>query len=69
MAQNLNIIRKLVMNLLKGLDLPVATKKKNLTIGNKQTLCSKNEKVECRVLTKLPKFLADNADFRRSYIS
>ena len=43
-AQNLNIIRKLVMNLLKGLDLPVATKKKNLTIGNKQTLCLKNEK-------------------------
>ena len=43
-AQNLNIIRKLVMNLLKGLDLPVATKKKNLTKGNKQTLCSKNEK-------------------------
>ena len=43
-AQNLNIIRKLVMNLLRGLDLPIATKKKNLTIGNKQTLCSKNEK-------------------------
>lgn len=43
-AQNLNIIRKLVMNLLKELDLPVATKKKNLPIGNKQTLCLKNEK-------------------------
>lgn len=43
-AQNLNIIRKLVMNLLKGLDLPVTTKKKKLTIGNKQTLCLKNEK-------------------------
>ena len=43
-AQNLNIIRKLVMNLLKGIDLPVETKKKKLTIGNKQTLCAKNEK-------------------------
>lgn len=43
-AQNLNIIRKLVMNLLKGLDLPITTKKKNLTIGNKQTLCLRNEK-------------------------
>lgn len=43
-AQNLNAIRKLAMNLLKKIDLPVATKKKTLTIGNKQTLCSKNEK-------------------------
>ena len=43
-VHNFNIIIKLVMNLLKGLDLPVATKKKNLTIGNKQTLCLKNEK-------------------------
>lgn len=42
--QNLNIIRKLVMNLLRGLDLPIATKNKNLTIGNKQILCSKKEK-------------------------
>ena len=43
-AQNLNIIRKLVINLLSGLVLPIATKKKNLTIVNKQTLCSKKEK-------------------------
>ena len=27
-AQNLNVIRKLVMNLLKGIDLPIATNQK-----------------------------------------
>lgn len=43
-AQNLNIIRKLVINLLRGIDLPISTRKKNLTIGNKQTLCSQNQK-------------------------
>ena len=52
-AQNLNIIRKLVMNLLKGIELPVTTKKKNLTIGNKQTLCAKNEKCLLYALQQL----------------
>ena len=52
-AQNLNIIRKLVMNLLKGIELPVSTKKKNLTIGNKQTLCSQNEKCLLYALQQL----------------
>jgi len=52
-AQNLNVIRKLVMNLLKGLDLPIETKKKNLTIRNKQTLFAKYEKCLLYVLQKL----------------
>ena len=52
-AQNLNIIRKLVMNLLKGIELPVTTKKKNLTIGNKQTLCAKSEKCLLYALQQL----------------
>lgn len=42
-AQNLNIIRKLVTNHLKGIELPTVTRKKNLTIGNKLTLCSQNQ--------------------------
>ena len=52
-AQNLNIIRKLVMNLLKGMELPITTKKKNLTIGNKQALCSKSEKCLLYALQQL----------------
>ena len=52
-AQNLNVIRKLVMNLLKGIDLPIATKKKKLTIGNKQTLCATNQKCLLYALQQL----------------
>lgn len=45
-AQNMNVIRKIVMNLLKSQDFSVLfpTKKKRLTIGNKQTLCMRSEK-------------------------
>ena len=45
-VQNMNLIRKIVMNLLKSLDFSglFPTKKKNLMIGNKQTLCMKSKK-------------------------
>ena len=54
-AQNMNIIRKIVMNLLKSLDFSelFPTKKKNLTIGNKQTLCMKSEKCLLNAIQKL----------------
>ena len=44
-AQNLNLIRKIVMNLLKSIEFSeiFPTKKKNLTIGNKQTLCLRSK--------------------------
>lgn len=44
-AQNLNILRKYVLNVLKQADFSEFSTKKNLTIGNKQPLCDKRE--EC----------------------
>ena len=44
-AQNLNILRKYALNILKQADFSEFSKKKNLTIGNKQLLCDKRE--EC----------------------
>ena len=52
-AQNLNVIRKLVLNLLKSLDFSEFSRKKKLTIGNKQTLCLKNEKSLLKALQNL----------------
>lgn len=42
----MNVIRKIGINLLKSLDFSdlFPTKKKNLPIGNKQTLCIKSKK-------------------------
>lgn len=44
-AQNLNILRKYALNVLKQVDFSEFSSKKNLTIGNKQLLCDKCE--EC----------------------
>ena len=44
-AQNLNILRKYALNVLKQADFSEFSSKKNLTIGNKQLLCDKRE--EC----------------------
>ena len=42
-AQNLNILRKYALNVLKQVDFSEYSKKKNLTISNKQHLCDKRE--------------------------
>lgn len=52
-AQNMNIIRKIVMNLLKSLDFSSFARKKKLTIANKQSLCLKSEKCLLKALQNL----------------
>ena len=44
-AQNLNILRKYALNVLKQVDFSEYSKKKNLTISNKQHLCDKREEM------------------------
>ena len=50
-AQNLNIMRKFALNALKQVDFSEFTKKKNLTIANKQHLCDKREACLEKVLS------------------
>ena len=50
-AQNLNIMRKFALNALKQADFSKFSKKKNLTIANKQHLCDKLESCLEKVLS------------------
>ena len=63
-AKNPNIIRKLVTNHLKGIELPIVTRKKSLTIGNKLIPCSQNQ--NCPKATS-PPHLKNRLRFRHRY--
>jgi len=52
-AQNLNIIRKFVLNILKQVDFSDVVKSKNLPLSHKQKLCDKREDCLQRVLNYL----------------
>ena len=49
-AQNLNVIRKIAMNLLKQADFSDVIKSKNITISQKQHICDKREDCLERVI-------------------